>query len=365
MTDTHSSLSAHSVPGSASVPNLPFRKRKKAEETEDFSSQIKSQKISVHEDTAATKCEKSKKSTDQDIENANRAIRLEQNRRAARETRRRKKIMLEELQRSVLHFSRANSIVKMQNDEFERMLLDARSQISLMQKRGVGMNSLNECSHDITSKAQSSTTKDLSKFHDKHQRAKEVEEAIASAKAQARAMSLSLPSISNAEATKSIALQAFYESQGFSPAAARAVSKIDPKQIYEQSAPAFLETPKESFPLPSNNTQGKIIRPQAISESVTNNLMSASIPQLNPFVSLLEAVKVNQLSMMTNQLTKSLEEISSNPFLLSAALLYTAASTGQVANPYSLQNLTNQIQNNSQSTNFRLPSRTEEDKSRH
>lgn len=56
-----------------------------------------------------------------------RVIRLEQNRKAARESRKRKKSMIEELQRSVVFFSRANSLLKQQNEEFARMVLHAQS----------------------------------------------------------------------------------------------------------------------------------------------------------------------------------------------------------------------------------------------
>lgn len=59
-----------------------------------------------------------------------REVRLEQNRKAARESRKRKKIMIEELQRSVIFFSRANATLKGQNDELTRMLMQAQTQIA-------------------------------------------------------------------------------------------------------------------------------------------------------------------------------------------------------------------------------------------
>lgn len=59
-----------------------------------------------------------------------REVRLDQNRKAARESRRRKKTMIEELQRSVIFFSRANGTLKQQNDELSRLLMQAQSQIS-------------------------------------------------------------------------------------------------------------------------------------------------------------------------------------------------------------------------------------------
>ena len=55
---------------------------------------------------------------------------------AARESRRRKKVMIEELQRSVIFFSRANSTLKQQNDELTRMLLQAQTMVSQMNEEG-------------------------------------------------------------------------------------------------------------------------------------------------------------------------------------------------------------------------------------
>ena len=59
-----------------------------------------------------------------------REIRLEQNRKAARESRRRKKTMIEELQRSVIFFSRSNGVLKQQNEDLQRMLMNARAQVA-------------------------------------------------------------------------------------------------------------------------------------------------------------------------------------------------------------------------------------------
>jgi len=58
-----------------------------------------------------------------------RQMRLEQNRKAARESRKRKKVLVEELQRSVIFFSRANGTLRSQNDEMEKMLLQVRQGI--------------------------------------------------------------------------------------------------------------------------------------------------------------------------------------------------------------------------------------------
>jgi hypothetical protein len=58
-----------------------------------------------------------------------REIRLEQNRKAARESRRRKKMMIEELQRSVIFFSKRNAALKKENEDLTRMLLQAQNHI--------------------------------------------------------------------------------------------------------------------------------------------------------------------------------------------------------------------------------------------
>lgn len=59
-----------------------------------------------------------------------RARRLEQNRRAAVESRRRKKVMLEELRRSVTFYTKANSNLKMQNQDLERKICFAKQRIA-------------------------------------------------------------------------------------------------------------------------------------------------------------------------------------------------------------------------------------------
>ena len=66
--------------------------------------------------------------------NKAREVRLEQNRKAARESRRRKKVMIEELQRSVIFFSRANSTLKNQNEDLSRMLVQAQAKVKSTQQ---------------------------------------------------------------------------------------------------------------------------------------------------------------------------------------------------------------------------------------
>lgn len=68
-----------------------------------------------------------------------RALRLEQNRKAARESRRRKKAMVEELQRSLMFFSKSNAVLKQQNEELTRTLLETHAELA---RRGMPLPAL-------------------------------------------------------------------------------------------------------------------------------------------------------------------------------------------------------------------------------
>lgn len=59
-----------------------------------------------------------------------RAVRLEQNRRAAKDSRQRKNKMISELQGNVIFFSRANATLKQQNDELARLVMEAGKYVS-------------------------------------------------------------------------------------------------------------------------------------------------------------------------------------------------------------------------------------------
>jgi bZIP transcription factor len=112
-----------------------------------------------------------------------REIRLEQNRKAARQSRRRKKVMIEELQRSVIFFSRSNGVLKQQNDDLQRLVMNARSQVSQIE----GQKSLTPVAQSMV----------------------QVKEENHKQQAEANA----------------VATQAVLESQGFPSAAARAVAQ--------------------------------------------------------------------------------------------------------------------------------------------
>ena len=61
--------------------------------------------------------------------NSLRVVRLEQNRKAASESRKRKRILLDELHRSEIFFTRANDTLKQQNQNLQKLLQQAQNQI--------------------------------------------------------------------------------------------------------------------------------------------------------------------------------------------------------------------------------------------
>lgn len=69
--------------------------------------------------------------TEEDAKNRKRKERLEQNRISARESRKRKKSMIEELQRTVIALSRENKELNERNEKLRRQLLGIGEQVSL------------------------------------------------------------------------------------------------------------------------------------------------------------------------------------------------------------------------------------------
>ncbi|KAG7353428.1 bZIP transcription factor [Nitzschia inconspicua] len=118
------------VPAAAVLDSqLPMRKRKKADGDEENSYAGATPEPA----SKAPKMDDSTKVAKRPGMTKAREIRLEQNRKAARESRRRKKVMIEELQRSVIFFSRANSTLKQQNDDLARLLMQAQAQVSVIE----------------------------------------------------------------------------------------------------------------------------------------------------------------------------------------------------------------------------------------
>eukprot|EP00562_Extubocellulus_spinifer_P002069 CAMPEP_0178481804 /NCGR_PEP_ID=MMETSP0696-20121128/6403_1 /TAXON_ID=265572 /ORGANISM="Extubocellulus spinifer, Strain CCMP396" /LENGTH=343 /DNA_ID=CAMNT_0020109293 /DNA_START=585 /DNA_END=1616 /DNA_ORIENTATION=+ len=155
-----------------------------------------------------------------------REVRLEQNRKAARESRRRKKTMIEELQRSVMFFSRTNATLKQQNDEFQRLLIQAQAQIAQLEANGGAAKdgeggSPTEAAVEGTQNAAAAGT-DAPAPVDPQAAAQAV------AAAQAAQAQFQLPNIVQAQQAaqaQAAAMQATYERQGFPPAAARAAAQ--------------------------------------------------------------------------------------------------------------------------------------------
>lgn len=143
----------------------------------------------------------------EDRSNKGRAIRLEQNRRAARESRRRKKVMIEELQRSVIFFSRANGTLKQQNDELTRLLMQAHAQVKI----AASTEGESEATGNITSLAPTAAIEVSAKT-----------EAAASQQPQQQQQQFFQQEQQNQ--AQAVATQALYESQGYPAAAARAAA---------------------------------------------------------------------------------------------------------------------------------------------
>lgn len=187
-----------------------------------------------------------------------REVRLEQNRKAARESRRRKKIMIEELQRSVVFFSRANGTLKQQNDELQRMLIQSQARISAFENgESSGLPQMSN---------QESNKDDLA---NKEARDAEAQQAVASAQAQA---------------AQAAATQAMFQNQGFPPAAAR------------QAAQTFVAGPTPMSDKNQNPINEQMQIPQESWQSLANAPGGNTMQNMQ---SILFAVQ-NGISQMTN-----------------------------------------------------------------
>ena len=69
------------------------------------------------------------KADDEEIKNRKRRERLEQNRVSARESRKRKKTMIEELQRTVITLSRENKDLNDRNETLRRQLMEIGAKV--------------------------------------------------------------------------------------------------------------------------------------------------------------------------------------------------------------------------------------------
>mmetsp|Transcript_1147 Transcript_1147/g.2062 ORF Transcript_1147/g.2062 Transcript_1147/m.2062 type:complete len:212 (+) Transcript_1147:113-748(+) len=106
----------------AETATLPAKKRKFVEDVEE------------QNESAVAPSKKFVKKEADPRSKAAREHRLAQNRKAARESRLRKKKMVEELQRSLVFFNKANAVLRTEHEELTRKLLSAHAELS---KRGL------------------------------------------------------------------------------------------------------------------------------------------------------------------------------------------------------------------------------------
>jgi predicted RNase H-like nuclease (RuvC/YqgF family) len=75
--------------------------------------------------------------TEEEAKTRKRKERLEQNRISARESRKRKKTMIEELQRTVITLSRENKDLNVRNESLRRQLMEIGSKVSCVWKKAM------------------------------------------------------------------------------------------------------------------------------------------------------------------------------------------------------------------------------------
>ena len=153
--------------------------------------------------------------------------RLEQNRKAARESRRRKKVMIEELQRSVIFFSRANATLKTQNEEFQRLLVQAQAQIAQMEATGEVPKSIS--GGDVATGGEGAdgapvaAAEAMGAADAAPVDTQAAQQAVAAA--QAAQQGIQYLQAQAAAQANAAAMQASFESQGYPPAAAPAAAR--------------------------------------------------------------------------------------------------------------------------------------------
>ena len=258
-----------------------------------------------------------------------REIRLEQNRKAARESRRRKKIMIEELQRSVIFFSRANSTLKQQNEELQRLLVQAQTQCKMYESNGTSSNTnaatlstssvpapINTIQDTNTPPAMNTTTSiDLTAnaINEQQNRAAQAKQAVAAAQAQAEAQAQmsKMAQQAQAQAAQAAATQAIFESQGFPPAAARSAA-----QTFVAAAPADIKVDDASPALVGNATN---------IAAATTSPATVTVNAANPWPFLMAMAPV------ANQPTVKIDNVNTTTTTVPAPAQVTAVSTTPAA----------------------------------
>jgi len=219
-----------------------------------------------------------------------REVRLEQNRKAARESRRRKKVMIEELQRSVIFFSRANGTLKQQNDELTRLLVQAQGHITAAEG----------------GKQSGQTQQDT----------KQATESTAQQQAQANA----------------VAQQAMYESQGFPAAAARQAAQTMNAGSQQQSnnqtsAPAAQATTNAqeasgSNPLPA-------MQPGATMQAMANFQQAAAAAMQSAMGQMQSIPGVNMSQLAATPVGANAQQAYTDTMTALAMQQAAAAAAGQ------------------------------------
>jgi hypothetical protein len=221
---------------------LPMRKRKKpddeaAHETITKPTTTEAGIESEHDEPATKFIKKSPANVKQ------KEIRLEQNRKAARESRRRKKVMIEELQRSVIFFSRANGTLKHQNDDLARLLMQAQAQVVAIESQAA------QAAQAPPPQPQAP----LVKTEAPHVKPEPEPQSRGFQQAQAQ----------------TVATQAVYESQGFPAAAARAAAQT-------MNAGPTSTQPMQNAAAPTSSQQLPPMQPGATMQAMANFQQAAA-----------------------------------------------------------------------------------------
>jgi hypothetical protein len=206
--------------------------------------------------------------------NRAREVRLDQNRKAARESRRRKKVMIEELQRSVIFFSRANSTLKQQNDDLTRMLMQAQSQVAAAE--GAGQSS---ASSEPDSKQPAAVEP-----QGVNSEGGGMEPAAVSAAEQAQA--------------QAVATQAMYETQGYSAAAARSAAQTMNASPAPGPMSAMTAVPQPTVSAGSGHVSIPSMTPGATMQAMANFQQAAAAAMQAAMHGMqgIPGVNLNQLS---------------------------------------------------------------------
>mmetsp|Transcript_7259 Transcript_7259/g.16499 ORF Transcript_7259/g.16499 Transcript_7259/m.16499 type:complete len:428 (+) Transcript_7259:59-1342(+) len=216
--------------------NVPMKKRKKTDFAEDGEEAKKARTEDQDDDDDQDEVDGDMKPLKRPPMSKAREIRLEQNRKAARESRRRKKVMIEELQRSVIFFSRANGTLKQQNDELSRLLMQAQAQVAAIesgQQPSQDAQQQPQQAHQPQQAPPQPQQQPQQAPPQPQQQAQVIVKNEADAapvpqpqnNAQGSTSQVPFQNISQQVQAQAVATQAMYETQGFPPAAARAAAQ--------------------------------------------------------------------------------------------------------------------------------------------